>query len=84
MTHFIRIATDDDHIPYETDIYLCSRTVAAAINAARPAGRRFQARDAVNSKWFDKFIEHTGLAYTELSFSRGRTHLDRWYVQAVY
>jgi len=84
MSHFLKIAHDDNQQPYEADLMLCSATASAALTKARPAGRSFRASHHTNTKWFDRFVKHTGINASELIFKRGLVHKNRWYVACVY
>jgi hypothetical protein len=61
---------------------LLSKTATAALLAARPAGRKFNATMGHNEKWLDKFIKHTGETPERLKFAPGKSGL--WFAEAMY
>jgi len=67
----------------DNDTYLLSRTAAAVLNKARPAGRSFTANSWTNKKWFDKFVKHTSFRPEYILFARGKVNQDRWYARAI-
>lgn len=89
MSHFKLLSSDDIHngpVDYSTpigstDIYACSRTANAALDAARPAGKTFRADSHSNAKWFFKFNKHVDLGAEICTFKKGPS--GKWYVQAV-
>lgn len=93
MSHFILISQqemfespmhEDNGVSIgDSTTWLCSKTAAAAINAARPAGRAFTANSTTNRKWLDKFTAHTGHDPEYIRFARGIKHTDRWYARAI-
>jgi len=66
----------------ELSTYLCSATATKALDESRPAGRRFNADNFQNEKWYYKFIKHTGEKPEYLKFAKGES--GRWYAQATY
>ena len=84
MSHFKFVRNLVHHQePYEVEIFLCSKTCAAAIDDSRPARRNFRASEHQNVAWFDKFVKHTGENPSELLFQKGAKNTSRWYVACV-
>jgi len=94
MSHFLLISSseifespahEDNGVAIgDTQVFLLSKTAAAALNKARPAGTPFTASWQQNVKWFTKFTEHADHNSPEyVRFARGTKHTDRWYAHAV-
>lgn len=93
MAHFKLIAVDeiflsDNHVCFgvsagNTATFLLSKTAAAVLDSERPAGRKFTANMKHNSKWLDKFHQHTDGDPDFVTFAKGRKS-NRWYAHAAY
>ena len=89
MAHFRLVRTDsilDGPVDYSTpigstEVYRCSRTVNAALDAKKPAGRRFISNASHDAYWHAKFEEHTGQYPDQVTFARTERG---WYAQAMY
>ena len=89
MAHFRLIRTDDIHngpVDYstpigESEVYRCSRSANAALDAQKPAGRRFACNIRHDAFWFKKFVEHTGQHPDQVTFARTERG---WYAEAMY
>lgn len=90
MSHFKLINTDEvlnGPVDYSTPvgesaIFICSKTVKNALEASRPAAKKFTANMKHNAKWLDKFSEHMDANPDFVEFARGKSGV--WYARAVY
>ena len=82
MSHFKLVRSTSSSV-----VFLCSKTVAAFLDATRPAGRRFQASPERNSMYFAKFMTHAqnedGVCCADYA-TFAKAESGRWYVETGY